>query len=76
MPMMFMMIWFALFVNLVCLACVMLAHIHGTCALNKYGTSKYPSGLAFMQADSNLGKTTATHFGVQNTQDANENCQT
>ena len=47
--------------------------IHGTHALIKYGVPKYPSGMVCMQADSNLGKVTASHFQVLNTQDANEN---
>ena len=48
-------------------------HVHGAHALYKYGTSKYPSGLACMQADSNLWKITASHFWVLNAQNANEN---
>ena len=61
---------FASYVNLVasCLACM-----HGAHALYKYGVSKYPSGLACTQADSNLGKITASHFQVPNNQNANEN---
>ena len=47
--------------------------MHGEHALSKNGTPKYPSGLAGMQADSNLGKITASHFQVLNTQNANEN---
>ena len=45
--------WFTLFANLVMshLACTSHAHVHGTHVLNKYGASKYPSGLACMQAD-------------------------
>ena len=67
--------WFASYASLVTshLACMMHMHIHGICALHKYGISKYPSGLACMQADSNLGKITASHFWVLNTQNANEN---
>ena len=47
--------------------------MHGTCALSKNGAPKYPSGLTFTQANSNLGKIIASHFQVQNTQNANEN---
>ena len=70
-----MMTWFALFVNLVMshLACTLCACMHGTHALNKYGASKYLSGLACMQADLNLGKLTASHFQVLDTQNENEN---
>ena len=69
-----MMTWFTLFANLRTshLACVSYACMHGTCTLYKFGVSKYPSGLACMQADSNLGKLTASHFQVQNTHNANE----
>ena len=65
-----MMMWFTLFVNLVMshLACMMCAHMHGTHALYKYGASKYPSGLACTQANSNLEKITPSHFWVINTQ--------
>ena len=64
-----MMTWFALFANFVTshLACAACTYMHGACALYKYGTSKYPSGQACMQADSNLGKFTASHFQVLNT---------
>ena len=43
-----MMTWFTSYVNLVmsCLACMLHVHMHGTCALNRYGMSKYLSGLA------------------------------
>ena len=37
-------------------------HMHGACALYKYDMSKYLSGLACMQADSNLGKLTTSHI--------------
>ena len=47
--------------------------MHGAHALIKYGMPKYLSCLACMQADLNLGKLTASHFQVQNTQNANEN---
>ena len=69
-----MMTWFTLFANLVtsCLACAMSAYMHGTCALNKYGASKYWSGLACTQPDSNLGKITTSHFQVLNAQNAND----
>ena len=55
-----MMTWFAFFVNLVTshLACMLQVHEHGAHVLYKYGTSKYPSGLVFMLADSNLLKLT------------------
>ena len=64
-----MMMWFALFANLVMshLACASCMCMHGAWALYKYGASKYPSGLACMQADSNIGKITASHFQVLNT---------
>ena len=64
----FMMMWFTLFVNLVssCLAWASHAHVHGTCALIKYGVLKYPSGLVCMHADSNLEKITSSHFQVLN----------
>ena len=54
------MMWFALFANLAmsCLACVSCMCMHGACDLYKYGASKYPSGLAFMQANLNLECTT------------------
>ena len=70
-----MMMWFALFANLVMshLACASCACVHGTHALYKYGMSKYLSGLVSMQADSNLGKLTTSHFQVLNTQTATEN---
>ena len=48
-------------------------HMHGACALNKYGMSKYLSGLPCMQADSNSGKITASHSWVLNTKNANKN---
>ena len=69
------MTWFALSVNLVMsgLACMMCSHVHGTHALNKYGASKNLSGLACMQANSNLEKITAPHFQVLKAQNANEN---
>ena len=47
-------------------------HVHRTCALVKYGASKYLSGLACMQADWNLGKLSASRFWVLNTQKSNE----
>ena len=59
-----MMMWFTLYANLVTshLPCVAHMHMHGTCALCKTSTSKYSSGLACMQADSNLAIITAAHF--------------
>ena len=61
--------WFTLFANLEmsCLACTLHTSMHGACALCKNGTSKYLSGLEWMQADSNLEKITASHFQVLNT---------
>ena len=69
-----MMMWFVLYANLVmtCLAFMMHAHMHGTHALNKYGASKYPSGLACMQANLKLEKIAASHFWVVNAQNANK----
>ena len=63
-----MMMWFEFFAHLVmsCLACATCAHVYGTHALNNYGMSKYPSGLACRQTDSNLAKTTTSHFWVLN----------
>ena len=71
----FMMMWFALYADLVTshLACMMHIHMHGICALNKYVASEQSSGLACTQADLNLAKITATHFWVINTQNGNEN---
>ena len=53
-----MMMWFTLYVTLVTshLACTSCTQVHGACALNKYGTYKYPSGLGCTQADLNLAK--------------------
>ena len=70
-----MMTWFTFFVNLVksSLACASHMHIHSAHALIKYGTSKYLSGLVCIQANSNLGKLTASHFLVLYTQIANDN---
>ena len=61
--------WFTLFANLAmsCLACMSHMHMHGAHALNKCGASKYPSDLACMQANLNLGKITASHFLELNT---------
>ena len=69
-----MIMWFALFANLVTshLACASCMDMDGTHALYKYGMSKYPSGPAHMQANSHLGKLTASHFWVLNTHIANE----
>ena len=50
--------------------------MHGAHALNEYGVPKYPSGLACMQADSNLGKITASLFWVLNAQMQTRTCQT
>ena len=70
-----MMTLFNLFTNLVtsCLACALHMCMHGACALIKDGAPKYLSGLACMQADSNSGKLTVSHFLVLNTQNANGN---
>ena len=72
-----MMTYFALFANLVSshLACMSCMHMHGACALIKYGMPKYLSGLVCTQANSNLGKLTASHYWVLNTQNANKNMQ-
>ena len=68
-----MMMWFALYVNLVtshqaCMTCV---HVHGTHALCKSSASKYLSDLVCMQADPNLAKITTSQFWVLSTQNAN-----
>ena len=47
--------------------------MHGAHTLSKNSMPKYPSDLAFMQANSKLGKITASHFWVLNTQSTNEN---
>ena len=64
-----MMTWFPLFVDHVMshLACATSACMHGEHTLNIYGMSKYPSGLACIQADLNLEKITTSHFQVLNT---------
>ena len=64
------MMWITLFANLVMSS---LACMHGACALNKYAASMDPSGLACMQANTNLEKITASHFWVLNAQNANKN---
>ena len=70
-----MVMWFTSYANLVmpCWACASCVHVHGTCALSKNGVPKYPSCLAFIQADLNLGKIATSHFQVLSTQNANEN---
>ena len=67
--------WYASYANLVMSHWAFVPHtcVHGTCGLSKHGTPKYPSGLAFTQADLNLGKLTASDFWVLNTQNANKN---
>ena len=45
---------------------------HGACAPSIIGASKYSTDLACVQADQNLAKITASHFGVLITQNANE----
>ena len=70
-----MMTEFTLFANLVLshLACVSCACMYGTCALNKYGMSKYLSGLACTQANLNLEKISTLHFQVLWAQNSNKN---
>ena len=70
-----MMMWFTLYMSLVMthLACVTSACMHRAHALYKYGVSKYLSGLACTQADSNLERITTTHFWVLNAPNANKN---
>ena len=67
--------WFALYVNLVLshLACVTHVPMHGAHALCRNSASKCLKGLACMQADLNLAKTTASQFGVLNAQNVNKN---
>ena len=67
--------WFASYVNLVTShwACTLHACMHSTRTLSKNSAPKYPSSLAGTQADSNLGKLTASHFWVLYTQNTNEN---
>ena len=62
--------WFASYVNLVTSHWARTLHtlMHDTHALSKNGVPKYPSSLAGTQADLNLGKITASHFQVLNTQ--------
>ena len=48
-------------------------HVHGAHALCKNSVSKLLSGLACMQADTNLAKITTSYFWVLNTQNANDN---
>ena len=70
-----MMTGFASFVNLgmSCLAYAMHTDMHGACALHRYGTSKYQSGLACTQADLNLEKITASHVWVLTAPNARKN---
>ena len=67
------MTWFGLYANLVIshLACVTHMHVHDTHAPHKTRASKYSSGLACMQANTNLVKITTSLFWVLNTQNAN-----
>ena len=69
-----MLMWFALYANLVtsCLACTTCVPVHGTCALIKYGTSKYLSGLVHT-SQLKLREITTSHIWVLNTQNVNEN---
>ena len=61
-----MMMWFVLFDNLVTSHLAYMPHacMHGTSSLNKYGMSKYLSGLVCMQVNSNLEKITTSYFQV------------
>ena len=70
-----MVMWFASYANLVMSqwACASCAHVHGSCAIIKMGTSKYLNGLTGTRADSNLGKLTVSHFNALITQNANKN---
>ena len=67
--------WFTSYANLVTSqwACMLLACMHGACALNKMGAVEYLNGLMGTPADSNLRKLTTSHFWVIITQKANEN---
>ena len=47
--------------------------VHSTHVIIKKGLPKYLSGLAGMQSEANLGRLTASHYWVLNTQNANEN---
>ena len=57
------MTWFTSYVNLA------MSHL----ALCRISVSKYSSGLACMQANSNLEKISTSHYWVLYTQNANEN---
>ena len=61
-----MMMWIVLFDNFVTSHLAYMPHacMHGTCSLNKYGMSKYLSGLVCMQVNSNLEKITTSYFQV------------
>ena len=67
--------WFTSYVNFVmsCWACASCVHMHGTHVLSNNGAPKYPSSLVGTQADSNLGKISASHFQVLNTHNTNKN---
>ena len=47
--------------------------MHGAHAIMKMGALKYSISLTGMQAESNLGELTTSHFSVLITQNANEN---
>ena len=70
-----MMTWFTLYLNPsdLCQACATCACKHGAHALTNMGVSNYSSGLACVQADPNLAKTTISHFWVLNSQNGNRN---
>ena len=72
-----MMTWFTSYANLVMshLACITCTCVHGAHALCKNSMSKYPSGLACMQANSNLREIATSHFQELNTQNASQNMQ-
>ena len=54
-------------------ACVTCVQMHMAHTPGNVGAPMYFSRLAYMQADQNLGKITASHFGVLITQNANKN---
>ena len=54
-------------------ACMTCVYMHGAHALSNFGMPMYFRWLVYMQADQNLGKITASHFGVLITQNANMN---
>ena len=54
-------------------ACMTCVYMHGAHALSNFGMPMYFRWVVYMQADQNLGKITASHFGVLITQNANMN---